>query len=66
MPIPTSSAQTNQQQIAELDENFSASLGEFDEMLLSEQERIAQHVPKNRGNSFRPSLFIYYFGAFIW
>ena len=47
-PLPHARAKTANEEIAELDQQLAASLGEFDEMLLKEQERIAAHQPRRR------------------
>ncbi len=48
IPVPRTKAKTTEEQIAQLDRQLDASLGEFDEMLLKEQERIAAHQPRQR------------------
>ena len=46
--IPEISSQTDDEKVATLDSGFAASLGEFDDMLLKEQEQISLHVPSRR------------------
>ena len=48
IPLPHTQAKTTKEEISELDRQLNASLGEFDEMLLKEQERIAAHQPRQR------------------
>ena len=48
IPLPRVRAKTAKEEIAELDRQLDASLGEFDDMLLKEQERIASHQPRRR------------------
>jgi len=48
IPLPHTQAKTTDEEISELDQQLDASLGEFDEMLLKEQERIAAHQPRQR------------------
>ncbi len=45
-PLPRARVKTAKEDIAELDRELNASLGEFDEMLLKEQERIAARRPR--------------------
>lgn len=47
----TAVAQTQAEKTAELDGGFLADLGEFDEMLLKEEEKIAARVPSQRESS---------------
>ncbi len=47
--LPGATARTTDEQLADLDRQLNASLGEFDEMLLKEQERIAAHQPRQGG-----------------
>ncbi len=56
IPLPRTQAKTTAEKISELDRQLDASLGEFDEMLLKEQERIAAHQPRQResGGSASP------------
>jgi hypothetical protein len=57
--VPDFSGQTSQEKVATLEEEFSAALGEFDDMLLKEQEKVATHIPRQResggGNQGRES-----------
>jgi len=46
--LPEVKAKTTDEELADLDHQLDASLGEFDEMLLKEQERIAAHQPRQR------------------
>lgn len=46
--LPGTDAVTNPEQTAEVETEFQASLGQFDEMLLKEQEQIEKHAPKQR------------------
>ncbi len=46
LPLPRAQAKTTKEEISELDRQLNASLGEFDEMLLKEQERIAARRPR--------------------
>ena len=50
-PVPDSSGQTSGEKVAELEGDFNAALGEFDDMLLKEQEKIAAHIPRQRETS---------------
>lgn len=50
-PVPRASGQTSGEKVAELERDFNAALGEFDDMLLEEQETVAAHIPKQRENS---------------
>ncbi|HHB77369.1 MAG TPA: hypothetical protein ENK84_12665 [Desulfobulbus sp.] len=56
IPLPRAQAKTTAEKISEFDRQLDASLGEFDEMLLKEQERIAAHQPRQResGGSASP------------
>lgn len=45
---PRVKVRTTGEELADLDRQLNASLGEFDEMLLKEQERIAAHQPRHR------------------
>lgn len=44
-------AKTQAEQTAELDDDFLTNLGEFDEMLLKEEDKIAVRVPSQRASS---------------
>ncbi|HHD56597.1 MAG TPA: hypothetical protein ENK89_02825, partial [Desulfobulbaceae bacterium] len=46
--LPRVNATTVDEKLADLDQQLNGSLGEFDEMLLKEQERIAAHQPRQR------------------
>jgi hypothetical protein len=46
--VPESSGQTSAEKVAGLEGELNEALGEFDEMLLKEQERVAAHVPRQR------------------
>jgi hypothetical protein len=46
--FPEKDAVTATEQTAEVETEFQASLGQFDDMLLQEQEQIARHAPKQR------------------
>ena len=46
--VPSSGWQTDKEKLADLDDEFTQSLGTFDEMLLEEQEKVASHIPKKR------------------
>jgi hypothetical protein len=46
--LPRADAATVDEKLADLDRQLDGSLGEFDEMLLKEQERIAAHQPRQR------------------
>ena len=46
--LPRENARTTGEDLKDLDKQLDASLGEFDEMLLKEQERIAAHQPRQR------------------
>ncbi|NNK94763.1 MAG: hypothetical protein HKP41_10475 [Desulfobacterales bacterium] len=50
-PVPNTSGQTSGEKVAQLENDFNAALGEFDDMLLEEQETVAAHIPKQRENS---------------
>jgi len=47
----TAQAKTQAEKTAELDGDFLANLGEFDEMLLKEEEKVAARVPSQRESS---------------
>ncbi|MBT8359500.1 MAG: hypothetical protein KJO32_01000, partial [Deltaproteobacteria bacterium] len=49
-PLPNTSGQTSGEKVAQLENDFNAALGEFDDMLLEEQETVAAHIPKQREN----------------
>ncbi len=49
--VPDISGQTSAEQVASMEEELSAALGEFDEMLLEEQEKVAAHIPRQRESS---------------
>ena len=57
--VPDFSGQTSQEKVASLEEEFTTALGEFDDMLLKEQEKVATHIPRQRedggGNQGRKS-----------
>jgi hypothetical protein len=46
--VPDFSGQTSQEKVASLEEEFTTALGEFDDMLLKEQEKVATHIPRQR------------------
>lgn len=46
--IPSSPSKTTEEKLTELDSSFSESLGTFDDMLLTEQQKVASHTPKQR------------------
>jgi len=46
--LPAATAETADEEIADLDKQLNESLGKFDEMLLQEQEKIAAHQPRQR------------------
>jgi len=46
--IPGTPAKTTEEKLTELDSSFSDSLGTFDDMLLTEQQKVASHAPKQR------------------
>jgi hypothetical protein len=46
--VPDFSGQTSKEKVAGLEEDFTAALGEFDDMLLKEQEKVAAHIPRQR------------------
>jgi len=48
--IPEFPTLTEGEKTEDLETGFSASFGEFDDMLLKEQEQIARHVPRERGD----------------
>lgn len=50
-PLPNTSGQTSGEKVAQLENDFNGALGEFDDMLLEEQEAVAAHIPKQRENS---------------
>jgi len=49
--VPSTSGRTSGEKVAELESDFNAALGEFDEMLLEEQETVAANPPKQRENN---------------
>lgn len=46
--IPSTTSKTTEEKLTELDSSFSESLGTFDDMLLTEQQKVASHTPKQR------------------
>ncbi|MGI9537406.1 MAG: hypothetical protein ACR2PB_10060 [Desulfocapsaceae bacterium] len=46
--VPDFSGQTSEEKVASLDQELTTTLGEFDDMLLKEQERAAAHIPRQR------------------
>ena len=46
--VPDFSGQTSKEKVASLDQELTTTLGEFDDMLLEEQERAAAHIPRQR------------------
>ena len=48
LTAPASAVKTTDEQIEALDATFTDLLGDFDEMLLKEQDRIAAHQPRQR------------------
>ena len=46
--VPEFSGQTSKEKVASLEEEFTTTLGEFDDMLLEEQEKVAAHSPRQR------------------
>ncbi len=48
MGLPAATAPTTGEQVARLDDSFARALGEFDEMLLKEEQRIASRSPRQR------------------
>ncbi len=54
--LEESTAQTQAEKTGQLEGDFLSALGEFDEMLLKEEERVAARVPSQRetGNAGRP------------
>ena len=48
--LPLNTAGTTNEQIAELDDSLNVALGQFDDMLLKEQETLALQVPRQREN----------------
>ena len=46
--VPDFSGQTSQEKVAALEDEFTTALGEFDDMLLKEQEKVASHIPRQR------------------
>lgn len=46
--VPDFSGQTSQEKVATLEEEFTTALGEFDDMLLKEQEKVDSHIPRQR------------------
>lgn len=49
--VPEITEPTTDEKVARLAENFEKSLNQFDDMLLKEQEQIAQKMPKQRESS---------------
>ena len=47
---PAAPERTTQEQFAGLEDEFSKSLGEFDDMLLEEQQKVASHAPRTYEN----------------
>ena len=52
LAIQPGSAQTSEEQVAELERVFVDSLGQFDEKLLKEEERLAARQPKERETGY--------------
>ena len=46
--VPEYSGQTSEEKVVSLDQELTTTLGEFDDMLLKEQERAAAHIPRQR------------------
>jgi len=46
--VPDFSGHTRGEEVARLDQELKTALGEFDDMLLKEQERVAAHIPRQR------------------
>lgn len=46
--IPSTPSKTTEEKLTELDSSFSDSLGTFDDMLLTEQQKVASHTPRQR------------------
>ncbi|MCF6187171.1 MAG: hypothetical protein L3J49_06800, partial [Desulfobulbaceae bacterium] len=46
--LPETTARTMEEELAALDQSLAQSLGDFDEMLLKEQERVAARQPRAR------------------
>lgn len=46
--IPGTPSKTTEEKLTELDSSFSDSLGTFDDMLLTEQQKVASHKPRQR------------------
>lgn len=46
--VPDFSGQTSQEKVVALEEEFTTALGEFDDMLLKEQEKVAAQIPRQR------------------
>ena len=46
--VPDFSGQTSQEKVAALEQELTTALGEFDDMLLKEQEKVAAQIPRQR------------------
>lgn len=46
--VPVLSGQTSGEKLAQLDQELKTALGEFDDMLLKEQDSVAAHIPRQR------------------
>ena len=49
-PLPDNGGPTRVEKVTELDQQLNRALGEFDDMLLQEEEKVAAHIPR-RGES---------------
>ena len=49
--VPTITGPTHEEKLSQLNSNFEKSLQQFDDMLIMEQEKISQTIPKKRENS---------------
>lgn len=50
-PVPENPGQTRTEKAAQLDQELNSALGEFDDMLLKEEEKVAAHIPRQREGS---------------
>lgn len=53
-PVPGALGKTSEEKVAELEGDLNAALGEFDDMLLKEQETVAAHQPRRRESGGSP------------
>ncbi len=45
-PLPENAGPTRAEKVVQLDQELNSALGEFDDMLLQEEEKVAAHIPR--------------------